>query len=71
MGYLNFLRMATEKIYVFLDVTPYRLVGIAEISTETTAFIYPEEEAACSAYNFLYIEQTVWHYVLYDSILQF
>jgi len=58
-------------IYVFLDVNSYNLGGIAEISTETTASIYPEEEAPCSPYKLLNIEQTVRHYVLYDSILQF
>ena len=70
-GVFEFLKVSTVKIYVFLDVIPYSLVGIAEISTETTASIYPEEEAACSPYNILNIGQTVRHYVLYDSILQF
>jgi len=69
-GVFEFLKMATVKIYVFLIVTSYSLVGIAEISTETSASIYSEEEVACSPYSLPNIEQTVRLYILYDSILQ-
>jgi hypothetical protein len=47
-GLFEFLKLATVKICVFLDMTPYSLVGTAEISTENTASIYAEEEASCS-----------------------
>jgi len=53
-GVFEFLKVAKVVICVFLDVNSYSLVGIAEISTETTASIYPEEEAACSIYLLTY-----------------